>query len=382
MPRAKKISLNNTLIDIGDGNCEIWDVTESSGTYSITGHSTPYADITTALNNNTSVVLRHPDGRLFYLAGNFGSGNEARYSFTYNEATARMIIGIYSNNTITYTTPTGGAPQFHRSTDTTYGIGSENYYGHNKVINNLTTASYTEGESLSAYQGKVLNDGLLTAFKRKAVTETNTNLNDYRVSGVYYFNSGTTPTNIPAGVNGILIVCSMQPEEQGSNTCKQIWLRQGTPGTNSYQMWERSIGSASNNNWSEWVRYLTDKDAPTIPNITSVGSSNLSVASSTNTNAGDMTLSAGLWLVTVTARWTANATGYRQCWLSTTSTGSAKDFGSVVSYPACNGVITSEQLTCYISISSQTTYYIVVNQNSGGALNVNTRYSACRLGDA
>lgn len=285
MPKAKQISLNNTLIDIGDGNCEIWDVTKSSGTYSITGHSTPYADITTALSNNTSVVLRHPDGRLFYLAGNFGSGNEARYSFTYNEATTRMIIGIYSNNTITYTTPTGGAPQYHRSTDTTYGIGSENYYGHNKVINNITTSSYTEGESLSAYQGKVLSD------KITAVT-------------------------------------------------------------------------------------------PTLPSITSVGASDVSVASGTTTNMGSITLPAGLWLVTVTARWSVNASGYRQCWLSTSSTGSAKDFGSVVSYPAVNGAITSEQLTCFISISSQTTYYIVVQQNSSSSITCNTRYSTCRLGNA
>ena len=284
MAIAKQISLNGTVIDIG-GCTEVWNITESSGTYSITGHSTPYADITSVLNKNGAVILKDSLNRYFYMAGNFGSGSEERYSFTYNEATERRVFNIYSNNTIAYNIPAGGAPQFHRSTDTTYGIGSENYYGHNKVINNLTTASYVEGESLSAYQGKVLSD------KITAVT-------------------------------------------------------------------------------------------PTLPSITSVGASDVSVASGTTTNMGSITLPAGLWLVTVTARWSANASGYRQCWLSISSTGSAKDFGSVVSYPAVNGAITSEQLTCFISISSQTTYYIVVQQNSSSSITCNTRYSTCRLGDA
>lgn len=553
MPKAKQISLNNTLIDIGDGNCEIWDVTESSGTYSITGHSTtPYADITTALSNNTSVVLRYPDGRLFYLAGNFGTGNEARYSFTYNEATARMIIGIYSNNTITYTTPTGGAPQYHRSTDTTYGIGSENYYGHNKVINNLTTASYTEGESLSAYQGKVLKDAIdgkqasitggastitssnltasralvsngsgkvavsavtatelgyldgvtsaiqtqLNALKRHVVTTAGTNLNDYLTTGVYYFSVSVTPTNIPAGVNGILIVYSMQAAETATNFCKQIWLRHGTPGVNSYQMWERSIGTAAGDSWSEWVRYLTTSDtlAPgaassilnndltasralisngngkvavssttlqelgyvhgvtspiqtqlngkqntitgaasviatsnltasralisngsgkvavsavtstelgylngvtsnvqtQINNITPVARSsnydedkmnNISVTNNVNFDMGSFQLTKGSWLVTLNAQFNANATGYRQMWLSNSAGGGNLVVAGRVSSPAANGAITQINVTLPLNVSATTTYYIVVRQNSGAALTTSVRYSLVRLLD-
>lgn len=49
-------------------------------------------------------------------------------------------------------------PKTHASTATTYGVGTETKYGHNKVINGLTASSYQNGESLSAYQGKVLND--------------------------------------------------------------------------------------------------------------------------------------------------------------------------------------------------------------------------------
>ena len=44
----------------------------------------------------------------------------------------------------------------HSSTSDTYGVGTATSYGHNKVINHLATASYANGESLSAYQGKVL----------------------------------------------------------------------------------------------------------------------------------------------------------------------------------------------------------------------------------
>ena len=48
------------------------------------------------------------------------------------------------------------APIDHASENTTYGQGTETKYGHCKTINNVTSASYVAGESLSAYQGKVL----------------------------------------------------------------------------------------------------------------------------------------------------------------------------------------------------------------------------------
>ena len=48
------------------------------------------------------------------------------------------------------------APIDHASESTTYGQGTETKYGHCKTINNVTSASYVAGESLSAYQGKVL----------------------------------------------------------------------------------------------------------------------------------------------------------------------------------------------------------------------------------
>ena len=49
-------------------------------------------------------------------------------------------------------------PKAHASANTTYGIGSNNNYGHVKVRNDLTADNSVSGEALSSYQGKVLND--------------------------------------------------------------------------------------------------------------------------------------------------------------------------------------------------------------------------------
>ena len=51
----------------------------------------------------------------------------------------------------------------HASPQDTYGKGTPANYGHNKLVNNLLSSSYVDGEALSAYQGKVLKDIIDTA---------------------------------------------------------------------------------------------------------------------------------------------------------------------------------------------------------------------------
>ena len=51
------------------------------------------------------------------------------------------------------------APINHSSENTTYGQGTSTKFGHCKTIDNLTTSTYTAGESLSAHQGYVLDQG-------------------------------------------------------------------------------------------------------------------------------------------------------------------------------------------------------------------------------
>ena len=49
------------------------------------------------------------------------------------------------------------APKNHASTFTTYGVGSNNNYGHVKVVDNLSSTAYRDGEVLSARMGNTLN---------------------------------------------------------------------------------------------------------------------------------------------------------------------------------------------------------------------------------
>lgn len=84
--------------------------------------------------------------------------------------------------------------------------------------------------------------------KTKVVSTPNTNLNDYREEGRYYFNSEVTPTNIPVGVNGFLIVISAGTN---NNIVKQIWMRQGTQNSNDSDTYIRTYNDV---NWSDWKK--------------------------------------------------------------------------------------------------------------------------------
>lgn len=56
----------------------------------------------------------------------------------------------------------GKAPTNHRSSGTSYGVGTPSYYGHVKTINDLTQNSHADGTALSAYQGYVLKQSIDT----------------------------------------------------------------------------------------------------------------------------------------------------------------------------------------------------------------------------
>ena len=53
----------------------------------------------------------------------------------------------------------------HADVEQKYGAGTSSLYGHVKVINNLTQARHKDGVSLSAYQGKVLQDKINQSIK-------------------------------------------------------------------------------------------------------------------------------------------------------------------------------------------------------------------------
>lgn len=102
------------------------------------------------------------------------------------------------------------------------------------------------------------------------VTDTGEDLDDYKTTGIYYFDSSHTPTNIPVGVNGWLMVM----KSPSSGAVKQMWWRQGTNGTNDYNTYVRQYSASA---WSSWVKIITENDSVTL-------ATNANYTGLTNTN--------------------------------------------------------------------------------------------------
>ena len=64
----------------------------------------------------------------------------------------------YARGNHVHPTDTSRAPTSHASTGTGYGVGTTANYGHNKIIDDATKSSLTNGESLSAHMGYILNN--------------------------------------------------------------------------------------------------------------------------------------------------------------------------------------------------------------------------------
>lgn len=85
------------------------------------------------------------------------------------------------------------------------------------------------------------------------VRDAGTDLNDYKETGTYYFNTSYIPLNIPAGcVNGWLVVLRAD-----GGALKQLWFRYGTFGTNDSNTYVRT-GNASG--WGPWKKYAVEPD--------------------------------------------------------------------------------------------------------------------------
>lgn len=64
-------------------------------------------------------------------------------------------------------------PISHESITTKYGAGTTSKYGHVKTRNDLSAVTFSNGEALSAYQGKILND------KIRSLQESDDKFNDF-----------------------------------------------------------------------------------------------------------------------------------------------------------------------------------------------------------
>lgn len=118
-------------------------------------------------------------------------------------------------------------------------------------IGNGGTGATTAAEALSNLGGLGYTN----------VTTTGTNLNDYTQIGIYYFSSSYTPSNIPTGSNGWLLVLPYS-----STICKQIWFRHGATDSNDFNTFVRTNSGGT---WSSWAQLLTSKNCTTEANIIS-----------------------------------------------------------------------------------------------------------------
>ncbi len=123
------------------------------GYYKIVTSSTGYPALTqTDIANNNSGVYQYELARFKTSANGISEFQDMR-TYIGEELQYQLIDNLNSIK----------APNNHASSATTYGLGTQSNYGHNKLVNNLTTTSYQDGLALAAYQGKLLNDKVITA---------------------------------------------------------------------------------------------------------------------------------------------------------------------------------------------------------------------------
>lgn len=151
-------ALNNLLSIVNRLN----DKNDSSG-----GGAVTYNDLVNAINSKTGVNADTVDGK---HASDFSLS-------THNHNSEYANIS-------------------HAQTNTNHGVGTASLYGHNKVINNLNTPSHSDGVSLSAYQGKVLNDKLNRDRYQIILVRYNTSANTFDSENNYQVNIASSVARV------------------------------------------------------------------------------------------------------------------------------------------------------------------------------------------
>ena len=122
-----------------------------------------------------------------------------------------------------------------------------------QVVQILTRCSKTEPERyIRTYYLDAWGEWMPDSYDTIYVREAGTDLNDYKFSGIYYFNTSYTPANIPVGSNGWLWVLRAD-----AGAIKQIWMRYGTALTTDHNMYVRTSNGTT---WGGWTRYAAHPD--------------------------------------------------------------------------------------------------------------------------
>ena len=119
-----------------------------------------------------------------------------------------------------------------------------------------------------------------------------------------------------------------------------------------------------------------------IPTTQNLSFGTVSTASGTIVSAGSVDLEAGTYAIQYTVAFASNATGYRAISLNSTATPSdiaALGYRFAASSNALNGLQTFVTMTVLDKLSSSTTRYFHVLQNSGSTLNCYPRVFIVKL---
>lgn len=221
------------------------DVNHVHGNYATTNHTHNYDDLSNkpTIPSAYTHPSTHPTSMITGLADVATSGS-------YNDLSDKPTIPS------AYTLPAAGSALggVKSGGDVTISDGTitVNDDSHNHVISNIDGLQSTlDGKAASSHKHYAT-----------AITVTGEDLNDYTDAGIYTFAQAYTPTNIPAGSNGWLVVI---PWQQDSGTIKQIWFRHGTVGSNDFETYVRTkIGT---NAWGSWSKYYTTSNPPTYAEV-------------------------------------------------------------------------------------------------------------------
>ena len=233
-------------------------------------HDTAYVGTDGCLYSNSKKVS--VEGHTHsYAASDHTHSEYAASSHTHNYA-ASSSEGGSATSAVKLDTSTAGSstqPVYFSSGKPTAG---STYAGGTKVTLNGTakgasTASFyaptdvgTSGQILTSNGSGAPSWKTFSSMAASAVTTASTDLNNYTTTGIYYFSQSYTPTNIPDGVNGWLVVYA------SGDFIKQLWYRHGTADSNDYHTWVRTRTSSSV--WSSWSSYMTKQGGTFSGNVT------------------------------------------------------------------------------------------------------------------
>lgn len=233
-------------------------------------------------------------------------------------------------------------------------------------------------------------------------------LNTYTTIGHYYVNStgASSVSHLPVALAGYLEVVQPSATSSGSrlqrytaissNAVVGVYERNYNSG--AWQSWKQIgedvylpltggtltgrlavNGGISTNNASGFRSAIGINDAPSVIEDVKSSSQAVSVADTTHTTVLQISLTPGTWMVNATAIFAANATGYRQMYVTTSNTSTSSLNTMSATSSAVNGLLTALNTGRAVEISSNTTLYMRVRHSRGSALDVYGRLTAVKI---